>query len=64
MIILMKVQYFAEKSARLKTLTSHSYNFVMKVHHRNQDKFFCNVIGPTQKNRCCQHCPIKVTLHR
>ena len=27
----MKVQDFAGKSVRLKTLTSHSYNFVMKI---------------------------------
>ena len=36
----MKVQDFVGKSVRLKTLRSHSNNFVMKVYNINQDKFF------------------------
>ena len=48
----MKVQDFAGKSVRVKTLTSHSYNFVIKVHHINRDFFFCcSVLAPIQKNR-------------
>ena len=34
-VVYMKVQDFAGKSVRVKTLTSHSYNFVIKVHHIN-----------------------------
>ena len=41
----MKVHDFAGKIARLKTLTNNSYNFVMKVHHINQDNFLCSVLA-------------------
>ena len=52
---------FSGKSVRLKTLTSHSYNFVMKVHHINQDKCSCTIFRRIGDG---QHCHKKVTLHR
>ena len=36
-------RFCREKCARLKSLASRSYNFVMKVHHINQDNSFCSV---------------------
>ena len=46
-----RLHYPALLRAWVKMLTSHSYKFVMKVHHINQDKYFCSVLAPTQKNR-------------
>ena len=61
----MKVQDFAGKSVRVKTLTSHSYNFVIKVHHINRDFcFFAVFLHLFRRIGDGQHGREKVTLHR
>ena len=43
---------FCREKCKSKTLTSHSYNFVIRVHHINRDFCFCcSVLAPIQKNR-------------